>query len=509
MKRMIKYSVVILLLVSSFLSPAVVAQTKEKTIVDTKELTKLRTAVESAPNDINAHIAYITAMGLANPDLKEQYERWLIKFPTSVVLPFAIGEKYYQREMPQATPFLLKVVARDPSNAKVWNMLSIDAQRWGDRPKAIEFIGKAVAAAPKNVDYACSQVSLYSLVDAEAYKKMTWELVKKFPDSPMVAAAISMMGYEEVNIDEKIRIYESLKNLFPNTELYKAVAMSRLNEAYIVKDQPEKAMELASTMAVNSKWDWLRFSEMKNFASKLVDLKKAMGAGKLNEALEMMPAVNAANGKSDKSFNIGNYLILLNAKIFDTTGATQAAYDTLLIYQSKTPDDKVGIALDKYGAKLGKNSLQVLNDIRANLKKRAMACPEFSLELYTSNSKLSLADLKGKVTLLTFWFPGCGPCRGEMPYFEKVVDKYKSDNFAYLGINVMPAQNDYVLPFMKGTGYTFTPLKGEWKWAKEKFGVRGAPSNFIIDREGNIIYSDFMIDGENTRMLELMLESLI
>ncbi len=33
------------------------------------------------------------------------------------------------------------------------------------------------------------------------------------------------------------------------------------------------------------------------------------------------------------------------------------------------------------------------------------AAPDFSVTRYTDDSKLSLADLRGKVVLLYFWFP--------------------------------------------------------------------------------------------------------
>ena len=116
---------------------------------------------------------------------------------------------------------------------------------------------------------------------------------------------------------------------------------------------------------------------------------------------------------------------------------------------------------------------------------------------------------KGKVILMTFWFPGCGPCRGEFPHFENVVRKFKGKDLVYLGINVYPKQDEYVLPFMKGTKYSFIPLKGTSEWAFEAYGVRGQPTNFLIDKKGNIVYSNFRTDIDNERTLELMIQSLL
>jgi hypothetical protein len=96
-----------------------------------------------------------------------------------------------------------------------------------------------------------------------------------------------------------------------------------------------------------------------------------------------------------------------------------------------------------------------------------------------------------------------------MPHFENVLKKFDRTDLAFLGINVSPEQDDYVLPFMKGTKFSFTPLRGNGKWAGEVYHVRGEPTNFLIDQEGKIVYSNFMINGDNEQMLEMMINSML
>jgi len=121
---------------------------------------------------------------------------------------------------------------------------------------------------------------------------------------------------------------------------------------------------------------------------------------------------------------------------------------------------------------------------------------------------VSLSDLKGKVVLLTYWFPGCGPCRKEFPFFEKAVRKYAED-VKYVGINLINIQDDYVVSYMKSSGYTFIPLQNDPKWAKGTLHASGAPVNFLIDRQGRIIFSHFFIDEENYNLLETMIAEMI
>src|SRR5690606_27145127 len=101
-----------------------------------------------------------------------------------------------------------------------------------------------------------------------------------------------------------------------------------------------------------------------------------------------------------------------------------------------------------------------------------------------------------------------GPCRGEFPHFEHVVRKFGKDQLAYIGINIVHEQDPYVVPFMKQSGYSFTPVRDE----PEKRGnltARGAPTNYLIDRNGNIIFSNFRTDEHNERTLELMITELL
>jgi hypothetical protein len=81
----------------------------------------------------------------------------------------------------------------------------------------------------------------------------------------------------------------------------------------------------------------------------------------------------------------------------------------------------------------------------------------------------------------------------------------------YLAINGVRDQDEYVVPFMAGTKYSFTPLKGtEAVTGPDGYKVRGYPSNFLIDRQGRIAYSNFRADDAGSElMVRRMIESLL
>lgn len=66
---------------------------------------------------------------------------------------------------------------------------------------------------------------------------------------------------------------------------------------------------------------------------------------------------------------------------------------------------------------------------------------------------------------------------------------------------------------MKATKHTFMPLKGEKTVnapAPEGYGVKYYPMNFLIDRDGRIVFSNFGAHDEaSERVLQRMIEALL
>src|SRR5215472_12112943 len=47
--------------------------------------------------------------------------------------------------------------------------------------------------------------------------------------------------------------------------------------------------------------------------------------------------------------------------------------------------------------------------------------------------KVSSAQLHGKVVLIDFWATWCQPCKKEMPGYQALLEKYRSQGFAVVG----------------------------------------------------------------------------
>jgi thiol-disulfide isomerase/thioredoxin len=95
----------------------------------------------------------------------------------------------------------------------------------------------------------------------------------------------------------------------------------------------------------------------------------------------------------------------------------------------------------------------------------------------------ALADYRGKVVLLDFWYRGCGWCIRAMPQLREVAVHYRDRPFVLLGMNAHSDADDakFVVEKLK---LEYPNLKAEG--LSEKFNVHGFPTMILIDQEGVI-----------------------
>ncbi|MDE0468758.1 MAG: redoxin domain-containing protein [Candidatus Poribacteria bacterium] len=128
--------------------------------------------------------------------------------------------------------------------------------------------------------------------------------------------------------------------------------------------------------------------------------------------------------------------------------------------------------------------------------------PDFSPTVDLDGKRISLADYRGKVVLLDFWAVWCGPCIGELPNVKDVYEKYHNKGFEVIGISL--DEDEKVLrEFIKEHQLPWRQIfdGGGWKGAlAQKYGVRGIPAPFLLDREGKVI----SVNARGKRLGELV-----
>jgi thiol-disulfide isomerase/thioredoxin len=114
----------------------------------------------------------------------------------------------------------------------------------------------------------------------------------------------------------------------------------------------------------------------------------------------------------------------------------------------------------------------------------------------------SLTDYRGNIVLVQFWATYCTPCRKEMPTMNRLIEKMQDKAFRIVTVN-MAESKQQVLRFLDEVPVNFPVLMdndgstlGQWK-------VFAAPANFILDKNGEVIFTLYgAIEWDSPEMVE-------
>ena len=103
----------------------------------------------------------------------------------------------------------------------------------------------------------------------------------------------------------------------------------------------------------------------------------------------------------------------------------------------------------------------------------------------------SIADFQGKALLVNFWASWCVPCREEMPALDALAQKYNSDRFMVLPINLDIGENGLgkAEAFLADNQFANLPLYADNSFAafdrlKQEAVAVGLPATLILDEDG-------------------------
>lgn len=110
--------------------------------------------------------------------------------------------------------------------------------------------------------------------------------------------------------------------------------------------------------------------------------------------------------------------------------------------------------------------------------------PDFTTDLL-DGTPISLSDYRGKVVLLNFWATWCGPCRVEMPEFQRIFVERETDDFVVLAVNLMETP-EQIQAYIDELGLTFPIALDPDGDHNQLFNVLAYPTTYVIDPEGVI-----------------------
>ncbi|HEY1379977.1 MAG TPA: TlpA disulfide reductase family protein [Gemmataceae bacterium] len=123
--------------------------------------------------------------------------------------------------------------------------------------------------------------------------------------------------------------------------------------------------------------------------------------------------------------------------------------------------------------------------------------------------KVSLADYKGKVVVLDFWFTGCGVCVEMIPHERKLVQRLSGRPFALVSVSA-DEKPEEVTEFLKDTPMPWQHWhSGPDKGVVAAWNIRVYPTLYVIDAKG-VIRGRFLGGGPSAeRKLDALVEKLV
>ncbi len=135
-----------------------------------------------------------------------------------------------------------------------------------------------------------------------------------------------------------------------------------------------------------------------------------------------------------------------------------------------------------------------------------LAAPDFEATTI-GGKKVSSSSLKGKIVVVNFWFVGCPPCEEEMPLLNKLTETYKQrDDIVFLSFAKTDEQ--LIKKFLVNTPFNYQTVAAA-KSIAEKFNVSAYPTQFIIDKEGNVQFTSIGGMDDIDKLLENKINKLL
>ncbi len=102
-----------------------------------------------------------------------------------------------------------------------------------------------------------------------------------------------------------------------------------------------------------------------------------------------------------------------------------------------------------------------------------------------SGAMVSLAVLRGRPALVTFWASWCEPCEHEAPALERF-SRSLGARAGLVGVNWSDPSLSAARSFVKRYGWSFPNLRDPQGGAGLAYGVTGLPTTFVLDSRGRV-----------------------
>lgn len=120
---------------------------------------------------------------------------------------------------------------------------------------------------------------------------------------------------------------------------------------------------------------------------------------------------------------------------------------------------------------------------------------------------VDLVDHRGQVVLVNFWASWCLPCVEEIPSLTNLQDKMRDKPFRILAVNIGESAKT-VRAFQQKLGFDMPIILDRQGSAVRAWNVYAYPTNFLIDKQGNIQYAYSGVLEWDSDQISTVIESM-
>ena len=125
----------------------------------------------------------------------------------------------------------------------------------------------------------------------------------------------------------------------------------------------------------------------------------------------------------------------------------------------------------------------------------------------TDDKKTSLAQLKGKVILLDFFFVGCGNCMSSLASLDRLDEKYKNSGFTILSIS--DRDNKKLVTEFRKAQRIKNQMYPNARDVAKLYHITAAPTFYLIDKEGKIVNVTLGYDDDFEKKMAGIIDDLL